>query len=190
MSDTRSRRSLATRERILEAARDLFDSEGFEAVSMRRIAGKVDYTVAALYRHFPDKSSLIQEILDSGGSSFLGLAPKMPSDDPVERVRQECAAYVEFGLKWPGRYRLLFITPPNDVADLDRYSGIRNAVRDAVAAGRFRLADMDIDGVTRTIWAAMHGVVSLHIARGGDPRRARQAAGLLANAVIAHLQRQ
>ena len=190
MSEGRTRRSLATRMRILEAARDLFISDGFDAVSMRRIAAKVDYTVAALYRHFPDKSALFQEILSSGGSAFHADPAKSASTDPVERVRLECAAYVEFGLKWPGRYRLLFLSPPNEVAELDRYSGMRSAVQDAIAAGRFRPLDMDIDDITRTLWAAMHGVVSLHIARGGDPRRARQAAGLLARAVISEMQRQ
>ncbi|HEY8369587.1 MAG TPA: helix-turn-helix domain-containing protein, partial [Thermodesulfobacteriota bacterium] len=57
--ERRERERAATRAKILDAARELFVSEGYDAVTMRRIADRIEYTAAALYRHFPDKRALL-----------------------------------------------------------------------------------------------------------------------------------
>ena len=52
------------RQRILDAARELFVHEGYDAVSMRRIAARIEYSPTAIYLHFPDKESILSALCD------------------------------------------------------------------------------------------------------------------------------
>jgi DNA-binding transcriptional regulator YbjK len=62
----RAREKAALRAQILDAARQLFAKEGYEAVTMREVARKIQYTATALYYHFPDKESLLTPSSGSG----------------------------------------------------------------------------------------------------------------------------
>src|SRR5215813_4153179 len=111
----REREKEALRQDILDAARELFVKEGFENVSMRRIAEKIEYSPTTIYLYFEDKAALFMAICEE---TFAKLANQMAtiaqaSDDPVEALRRGCRAYVDFGLKYPNHYRVTFINHPN-----------------------------------------------------------------------------
>src|SRR2546423_841925 len=99
---------------IMDAARELFVEEGFENVSMRRIAEKIEYSPTTIYLYFEDKLSLLYAICQE---TFAKLAKRLEahgreSADPVETLKKGCRAYIEFGLKHPNHYKLTFITLP------------------------------------------------------------------------------
>ena len=66
----RERDKQRMREQILDAARELFALQGYEAVTMRKIAEKIEYTTTLIYSHFPDKETLIREIVAHDFQSF------------------------------------------------------------------------------------------------------------------------
>lgn len=182
MTARREREKLDTRQRILDAARELFASEGYEAVTMRKIADKIEYTPTAIYFHFEDKDALIRELC---AADFLALAqafqPIALVSDPVERIKRIGSAYIEFALAHPNHYRLMFMTPkPMGEEDLeqfgvekgnpaqDAYAFLRQAVVEALGSGRFRTGLDDPDLICQTLWAGVHGVAALHIALAGD----------------------
>ena len=166
-----------TRTRILDAARELFLSEGYDGVSMRRIAEKIEYSPTAIYFHFRDKETLIQELVDT---DFLTLAEKFTAAaqiaDPIERIKATGHAYARFGLDYPNHYRLMFMTPhqPSDSRlnrgnpEEDAWAFHKSIVAEAMAAGRFRPAYTDVELVAQTLWSGIHGVVSLEIAKCND----------------------
>ncbi len=177
----RAREKRSTRERILDAARELFVAEGFEAVTMRKIAEKVEYSPTAIYIHFTDKEALIREICLA---DFLALAnvlsPVLEIPDPIERLQRLGEAYARFAIQHPNHYRLMFMTPGAPKAqvlekelrrgspDTDAYAVLEATVADAIAAGRLRPELDDVQLVAQTTWAAVHGVVALEIAKGKD----------------------
>ncbi|HTD61922.1 MAG TPA: helix-turn-helix domain-containing protein, partial [Gemmatimonadaceae bacterium] len=63
-NDRREREKIAIRTKILDAARELFAEHGYDAVTMRTIAEKIEYTPTAIYYHFKDKDALIRELCD------------------------------------------------------------------------------------------------------------------------------
>ena len=69
--ERRQRDKETLRGRILEAARELFAESGYEAVTMRRVAAKIDYSPTTIYLHFQDKESLVRELCSE---DFLSLA--------------------------------------------------------------------------------------------------------------------
>ena len=62
VKERQERTKLETREKILDAARELFIEKGFDGVSMRQIANKIEYTPTTIYGHFQDKEELFLEI--------------------------------------------------------------------------------------------------------------------------------
>lgn len=169
--------------RILEAARDISLHEGYDALTMRRIAERLDYSAAALYRHFHDKTALLSALLASEFDELTrALEAVSAIPDPIERIRRAARVYAEFGVADFDRYRQMFVAPPephDDVSLLSRpptpsspathlYALLRRAVAQAIASLRFRPDVTDVDLVTQTLWAGVHGVVSLHAARTRD----------------------
>ena len=167
------------REKILDAARELFVAEGFEAVTMRRIAEAIEYSPTAIYFHFKDKEALLKELCES---DFRNLAHKFARiarvRDPIERLRATGLAYADFGFDYPNHYRLMFMTPhppiPHDDnldhgnPEEDAYAFLRTIIEQAIAENRLRPELTDPELVAQTVWAGVHGVVSLHIAKESD----------------------
>jgi len=173
-SERREREKLELRGRILDAARELFVTEGYEAVTMRKIAERIEYSPTVVYSHFKDKESLVRELCELDFVEFAkNFAEFLSIEDPIERMRRGGVAYVDFALKYPQQYRLMFMTKRPVIADEDTsektdptrnaYAFLRGAVFDAMAKGLFRTELTDPDVVAQTIWAALHGVVALHL---------------------------
>ncbi len=178
----RERDRARMRERILDAARELFAEHGYEAVTMRKIAEKIEYTTTLIYAHFPDKESLIREIVAHDFQGFAGefrTCARIP--DPIERILAMAKVFVDYGVKHPNHYRLMFMSPPDGVREAqgralqpdpaqDTYAFFKLCVEEAMAKNLLRPELDDAELLVQALWSGMHGVVSLHIAKGDDPR--------------------
>ena len=176
----REREKEELRQDILDAARELFVQEGYENVSMRRIAEKIEYSPTTIYLYFDDKVSLLYAICEE---TFARLAKRMETiakdaDDLVRALKKGCRAYVDFGLKYPNHYKVTFINHPEHPRDDKRhlkeqsmgmraYGNLRAAVEACIKAGKFR--ETNVDAVTQMVWAGGHGVTSLLITMPGFP---------------------
>ena len=180
IQERRQREKEELRDLILDAARVLFVERGYDAVTMRGIAERIEYSPTAIYLHFADKEALIRAICDA---DFGALASRFQSiakiEDPAERIAAIGRAYASFGQQYPNHYRLMFMTPlPGESADQsslergnpeeDAYAFLRKAVEEALRAGRFRKDLQDPDLISQVLWSGIHGVVSLRIAKGTD----------------------
>src|SRR5271165_506722 len=112
VKERRAREKSETRDKILDAARELFLSEGYEGVSMRRLAEKIEYSPTAIYVYFADKSQLFHELCreDFAHLQDVVTSSAMPTD-PIARLRQIGRNYVDFGLRYPNHYKFIFMTP-------------------------------------------------------------------------------
>ena len=178
--ERRTRERVETRQRIVDAAREMFVRKGYEATTMRAIAQRIEYTPTAIYHHFRNKEALLTEL---STQDFRALAQAFQRigqvADPVERLRRIGQAYIEFGIEHPMHYRLMFMTPHPRVAAAktgikrgdpgqDAYAFLLHACEDAIAAGRFRPDLNDAHEVAQILWAGCHGLVSLHITTEHD----------------------
>lgn len=177
--ERREREREEIRTKILDAARELFVREGYEAVTMRRIADRIEYSPTAIYFHFRDKETLLREICDA---DFLTLAHSIAEagriDDPIARLKATGLAYVRFGLEFPNHYQLMFMTPHPPLGDdhalergnpeEDAYAFLKGTIEDAIARDLFLPDFTDADLIAQTVWAGVHGVISLQIAKCND----------------------
>ena len=178
-AERRDREKKQLRREILSAARELFAREGYENLSMRRIAQKIEYSPTTIYLYFKDKDELIGEVCQE---TFVLLTKKLrkafdADAAPLDRLKAGLKIYVDFALKYPDHYRATLMTPhwPEDhkPAEADKSEGMRafqcliDAVTACVAAGLFRESDVML--ISQFLWTSIHGMVSLWISMGEFP---------------------
>jgi AcrR family transcriptional regulator len=169
----REREREEMRQKIMNAARELFATQGYEAVTMRSIAERIEYTPTCIYFHFADKEALLREICDTDFARFAQeLQPDVAHADALERIRLQGQLYLEFARKHPNHYRLMFMTVlPQLPGEPTKYGGaaqsayayLRQCCAEAIATGAIRADITDPDLVAQTLWAAVHGVASLYL---------------------------
>lgn len=182
VKERREREKSETRDKILDAARELFVTEGYDGVSMRKVAEKIEYSPTAIYVYFADKNELFRELCHQDYARLADIFKSSAmSTDPIERIRQIGSIYAEFGTRYPNHYRFMFMTPhpAHEFDDEDRemhgnpekdaYAFLKWAVQQAIDAGCFRKELRDAEIISQTLWAAVHGVISLQIAKCNDP---------------------
>jgi AcrR family transcriptional regulator len=178
--ERRERQKESLRQEILDAAREMFASEGFENVSMRKIAEKIEYSPTTIYLYFKDKSDLIYQLCEESFAKLGQILERIrrKHDDPLEALREAAQAYVKFGLQHPNHYKVIFIIPLQETLDHDDYAFegsmgerafnyLRNCVAECIRQGKFRQVDPEL--TSQALWAGMHGVTSLLIAHKDFP---------------------
>jgi AcrR family transcriptional regulator len=175
--ERRVRERTETREKILKAAREMFAEVGYEAVTMRAIAERVEYTPTAIYHHFKNKQALVTELCHRDIAALAShFNASVTLGHPLERIRQVGEAYLEFAIKNPEQYRFMFMTElpaPEHSADYiaetrgvperDAYEFLRRAFKDAIDAGLMREEYQDPDLVAQIMWSTLHGIISIQL---------------------------
>lgn len=165
---------------ILAAARARFASEGIEATSMRRIAEDAGCSATAIYLYFEDKQRLLDAlVLEDFQILADGFQKLLKVKDPLERIRRAGRQLTAFAVQHPNHYRLIFMTPKPDLAapvdgrgrdraENNPYLFVRKCMEDARDAGCFREGLEDVDLLAQTLFAAIHGVLALHVVQFRD----------------------
>jgi AcrR family transcriptional regulator len=157
------------RRRIVVAAREFCDREGVEALSMRALAAQVGMSAAALYGYFSDKDDLLAALWRDALLSLETRLEAISQDeaDPVAALRTLASAYADYAIENPIPFRLLFalsMARPDRTFDDDNFSPayvlVRERMVEAMEQGRLRRQDADV--AVQVLWAAIHGVFSLH----------------------------
>ena len=193
IAERRVRERVELRQRILDAARELFMREGYERVTMRRIAEAIEYSPTAIYLHFEDKDDLVRALCSFEFSRLLEALPQQPPADPIEGLRQLGLAYARFGLAHPNHYRFMFMTPKNpdyvpEPTDPGHQSFdvLRRAVQSAIDAGALRPGNADT--IAQVFWSTTHGAIALLISLRPDCWPTPPASDLLEQVLEANLR--
>ncbi len=164
---------------ILAAAERLLIETGDQgAVSVRAIADAAGVTPPSIYLHFADKTELLFAVCEARFDDFDQYMTEAIRDiaDPLEALWERGRAYVRFGTENPEHYRILFMTrplpdatpaPPDRLPGLAAFSHLVEDVGRCMAAGA--IADGDAFLVATSLWAVVHGITSLLIARPDFP---------------------
>jgi AcrR family transcriptional regulator len=178
VQERRAREKKELRQEILDAARDLFLREGYENVSMRKIAEKIEYSPTTIYLYFQDKADLLDCICEE---TLLRLVRKQnlveqSTADPLERLRLSLRHYIEFGLKHPNHYMVTFMMarsiehqPPMKSQEIGQkaFNFLRTTL--ALCAEQKLIEAGDLEAAAQTVWAAIHGLTALLISRPKFP---------------------
>src|SRR5215471_4890744 len=107
----RAREKDNIREDILDAARALFVKQGYEHVSIRKIAEKIEYAPGTIYLYFRDKAEILERLCDETFSKLMQRMRAIHDDhsDPLDGLRRGLRTYIQFGLDNPNHYIVTFV---------------------------------------------------------------------------------
>ena len=166
----------AVRRAILDAARDLFVTEGYHNVSIRKIAERIEYSPAAIYGYFPSKDDIFFALAEEG-FRLLGRAGDEPRRTelealpPIERVRARFWRLYEFSREQPQYFALMFVdrSVPRISREYERFTFARETkaqiveeIRTCIDAGELP-ASLDPAAAMRTLMVGLLGVAVLHL---------------------------
>jgi AcrR family transcriptional regulator len=104
----------AVRESILHAARELFVTEGYRTVSMRKIAERIEYSPAAIYGYFASKDDIFFALAEEGfrllgDPAAVRHDPQLQEATALERIRAVFWRLYEFSREQPQYFALMFV---------------------------------------------------------------------------------
>lgn len=99
-----------TRSNILKAAREIVKEEGWQGLSMRKIADKIEYTAPIIYEYFSNKEAILQELTCKGFGILTKelLAAKDESEDPAVQLENMWLVYWNFARTNKEMYQLMY----------------------------------------------------------------------------------
>lgn len=186
----RSETQLQTsRERVIEAARRLFRTEGYDGVSMRKIAKEAGCSPSAIYAFFDSKKQILH-FLWEGVFRDLVVVLRHGYDraTPADRVKALSLAYIDFWLSRPDDFRSIFLVEDQPEAGADGYfvegsaavpdlDIFRMAIAEAQSRGEIIAGDPE--ELKNVLLCGFHGValnlLTIPEYRWGSPDRIRDA---------------
>lgn len=171
-----------TAEAILDAADALLVGSGSEdAVAIRGVADAVGLTPAAIYRHFPDKETLLFAVCARHFDSItedVAVPALASTEDPIDALRRLADAYVRFGVENPEHYRIMFMRRQDhrpeqyaaeQVLETGLFGVVLPVVQQGIDEGRFRPELTDPLMIAWVLWMAVHGITSAAVAMPNFP---------------------
>ncbi len=163
-STRRARERARIRDRIVEAALRVLESEGAAALTVRRIAADVEYTAPVVYQHFANKDALVLQLVAHGHGLLLAELRRVVEEPDIDRrMLRAASAYVRFAGEHPHLYEAMNGT----VVDADER---RRAAEPAIDVLKELLATWsdahgvqlaDHDEACEIVWGTLYGMASL-----------------------------
>ena len=186
-STRRARERASNRERIIEAALHVLETEGAAALTIRRIATDVEYSAPVVYQHFANKDALVLELVAHGHHLMLAEFRRAADEPGIDRRMTRIASeYVRFAGEHPHLYEVM------NGAAVDANERRRAAepaidvVKDLLttwsAAHHVTLADLD--EACEIIWGTLYGIASLGYLSTIGNERARRLAERALHAIL------
>ncbi|PSQ80493.1 MAG: TetR/AcrR family transcriptional regulator [Bacteroidetes bacterium QS_1_63_11] len=168
------------RRRILDTARYQLVQEGYQNLSMRKIADAIGYSATSIYLYFDSKDALLHALIHEG---MMGLRDQLHEaaiqhpDAPLRQLRALCRCFVEFGLDNPEYYEIMLQLRPERMErdPPEKYRRAREnldyfaqALDEGIEQGVFEVDDTNVSA--STVWASLYGTISFLLADRVDIR--------------------
>src|SRR6266516_2377176 len=185
----RERERQATQQAILQAAVEIASEEGWQAVTIRRVAERIEYSPSAIYKYFEDKEAILFALLLQGFQQMLATLESISAQerDPAARLRQIATVYWDFAWYHPALYQLMY--------DLKGKMHEVKAAKVALLITRIAIVEwcqangvsmVDLDAAVDILMHTIHRPVALTMTQhiDGGPTRAKELLSLAVNDLL------
>ncbi|MBC8059495.1 MAG: TetR/AcrR family transcriptional regulator [Clostridiaceae bacterium] len=160
------------RKKILDAASEILIKEGYENLSIRKIATKIEYSPGIIYHYFENKAEIVTSVAEEGYEKILKSLGQVPVDveNPEKSIEKGLRNYIELMLEAPQQFRAVLMSDIEAIQEKvnvlkegiskERKSiqGLCNLVTLGVEKGKFR--EMDVELTAQILWTSTHGLLS------------------------------
>lgn len=175
--NARERRQARTREAIIQAAKEIIETQGPDALNMRDVAERIDYSVSNLYEYFASKDELLTVVIQDAFTRLTEHVRRISTGlSPQERLQSYGRAYLEFARTHAQLYLLIFgrkMTDKKLVHLKDAPSGydlLREIVEEGVTVGVFvSHPGFGVPEITFGCWSLVHGIAMLRLTMQDTP---------------------
>ncbi len=174
---------MALREEILEVSKDILIQDGFSKMSMRRIARRANVTATSIYLYFKNKDDLLLALIEESINDLKNALQEVvdPGKDFIQQLEDMARAYIRFALDHPKEYEIIYMVRPEEMPKYPRekFNEVRSAyelLAGIISKGKEQnLIEVDDPLISAyTIWAQIHGVVSVMLNKRLDTRIPRE----------------
>ncbi len=178
IKERQDRERHAVRESILDAARDLFTTEGYRNVSIRKIADRIEYSPAAIYSYFSGKDDIYFALAEEGFRLLHErVARVLGNDDPMVDVRAGWWAFYEFSKEQPAFFELMFVdrSVPQINEQWEGFETVKQLLLRAVASLQRAIESgalpptLDAVVAMHVLWGALSGPAILGLTKRLSP---------------------
>ncbi|PJI09084.1 MULTISPECIES: TetR/AcrR family transcriptional regulator [Clostridium] len=166
------------KKRIIDAAEELLISDGYENLSIRKIASKIEYSPGIIYHYFKDKGEIMDKIVTRGYNNMLSKLSEVTVDaeNPEKTLVQGLKIYIEYMLENPEQFRAILMNNISEVQykvnilekgiskDRESIGRLSKLIGLCIEKGKFRKMDKEL--AAQIIWSATYGLVSRLILEG------------------------
>lgn len=186
IKERRQEEKEAIRRKIIEAASEIVVKEGYENLSIRKIAAKIEYSPGTIYQYFMDKGAIVALIVEEEYGKIIKRISKIPinMENPEQSLVEGLKVYIELMLESPAKFRAIVM---NDIEDIQQKVNILdkgiskkrksmesmcNLLAICIEKGIFR--EMDTELTAQLIWTSTYGLVSRFILEKDIPPEQRE----------------
>jgi AcrR family transcriptional regulator len=162
VSERRERERAQRHQLIITAARELAETEGWDAVTTRRLAERVEYSQPVLYSHFNGRDAIVGAVALDGFSELAAhlRRARESAADPEQALSAVCHAYIAFATERPALYQAMFVLPTDlKFASDETPPPLRDCFDEFVNC--FRPDNEQRELSAEVLWSALHGNVVL-----------------------------
>lgn len=171
------------RDQILDISRHLLYDEGYKSLSMRKIAKKADVTATSIYLYFENKDHLLHTLIEESVEDLSQYieSKALPKSDTIDRFKAITESYVQFALEYPEKYEIIYKVRSDSMARYPKekfrkarraYELLVKTIEEGVTKGLMEVEEPVLTAYS--IWAQLHGVVSVVLNKRLDSRISKQ----------------
>lgn len=181
-TQTRKERERAQRHQlIITTARELAEADGWDAVTTRKLAERIEYSQPVLYSHFKGKRAIMDAVALEGSAELAKLlhAARTRARSPERALMALADTYMDFGRQYPATFDAIFTTPTDLPFGPDAPQPLKDAFAELYAVFAPLAGDRDPMVFTEIGWSAIHGVAILDRSGRLPPKDAKLRLSML-----------
>jgi AcrR family transcriptional regulator len=174
MDNPRGRRHARTAQAVLDAALEIIAESSIEALSMREIARRIDYSPSGLYEYFASKDELLDALCEQGFEKLTAHIQRMVHGSTAsQRLLEAGMAYLNFARQNPQLYLLMFNRVPSQTTEAPglvhltantAFAELLAIIRSGVESGVFKVTPGgSVEQLAYSSWAHVHGLAMLRL---------------------------
>ncbi|MCX2741718.1 TetR/AcrR family transcriptional regulator [Pontibacter anaerobius] len=170
IAERKKRHKEEVRASILEAAWQLVVQDGWQALSIRKIAEAIEYSVPVIYDHFANKEAILLELTKQGFRKLNEalIKAKQQAQSPEEQIEAMAYTYWRFAFENTAYYQVMYglgipsCETVNQISELSTFSElILEPIKELIASGKH--PDTDPFLKLHTFWSMLHGLISINM---------------------------
>ncbi|KQZ97800.1 TetR family transcriptional regulator [Mesorhizobium sp. Root157] len=166
----RELRRASLRSELIAAAHKLVQEEGYDALTIRKLAQRVGLAPMSVYSYFADKQDILYALAEDAFEALAQRIEQHQSDDPLEALRAVMVEYAAFGLGNPDEYRIVAMTEHVTPAEKleagqpqERNPAMELLIGRVEACVKAGKLSGDARAIATMLWAVGHGTIALLI---------------------------